>query len=609
MPAFRNPLIDDRLVSFLLYEVLDAESLCQLPTYADHDRDTFDMVLQGIRRLAREELYPSYRPMDEAPPQLRAGRVSVHPDMRRLYQQMVELGLIDATRPYEFGGQQLPHLVMGLATSYLMAGNLSVYGYIGLTNGAGHLIETFGDEALKQRFMRHMYDGEWTGTMALTEPQAGSSLSDITSSATPTDADHYLITGNKIFISGGDHDMCENIVHLLLARIDGAPAGTKGISLFAVPKLRSAGPGQTGLVDNDVHTAGLIHKIGWRALPSLVMSYGERGACHGWLVGEPHKGLSYMFQMMNEARLMVGLNSISTASVAYHESLEYARTRPQGRPLSDRNPTNPQVPIVEHADVRRMLLRQKAIIEGCMALYATATECVDRLAGGGDPEALIAEQHLLNLLTPIVKSYPAERGFEANALAMQIHGGYGYSSEYLPESWLRDQKLNTIHEGTTGIQSLDLLGRRAVAQGGAPLNVLAARIAATVAHARADAGAGDGVAAWCDALEHACQDALSLTAELGARGLSGDTEGMLRHSVDYLELLSIVAVAWQWLAMATAAHVGLVAEPSPEDADFYRGKLCAAQYYFATEVPRIEHLATLCRSAEDSYERMRPEWF
>lgn len=603
-----NPLLDDRLVHFVLYELLDAERLCQLPAFAEHNRDTFDMVLQSIRRLAREHFLPTYRPMDEAPPVLRDGAVIVHPQLRALYDQMVELGVIDGTRPESVGGQQLPALVMGLATAYLMAGNLSAYGYAGLTTGAAHLIEAFGSDELKERFMGKMYAGEWTGTMALTEPQAGSSLSDITTSATPTDDGHYLISGNKIFISGGDHDLRDNIVHLLLARIDGAPAGTKGISLFAVPKRR---PQDGQMVDNDVHVAGLIHKIGWRALPSLVMSYGEAGDCRGWLVGEPHRGLSYMFQMMNEARLMVGLNGIATASVAYHEALAYARTRPQGRTVTDRDPSKPQVAIIEHADVRRMLLRQKAIVEGSLALYATAAMCVDELVGyrdAIDDESVARRtdaQHLLDLLTPIVKSFPAERGFEANALAVQIHGGYGYSSEYLPESWLRDQKLNTIHEGTTGIQSLDLLGRRVVASGGAPLRVLAARITATITRAQS----AEVSAAWCAQLEAARDRFIALTQKLGMLGMSGQVDVMLRHSVDYLDLMSIVAIAWQWLDMSAAAKEAMKAGANEADASFYEGKLCAAQYWFATELPRIEHLASLCESGEDSYARMRADWF
>jgi butyryl-CoA dehydrogenase len=353
------------------------------------------------------------------------------------------------------------------------------YGFVGLTVGAGHLIEAFGTDELKERFMTKMYAGEWTGTMALTEPQAGSSLGDITTSATPTDDGYYLIKGSKIFISGADHGITENVVNLALARIDGAPDGTKGISLFAVPRLREEGG---SLVSNDVTVAGLIHKIGWRGLPSLALEFGDEGDCRGWLVGEPNQGLRYMFQMMNEARIMIGVNGAATASAAYHEALSYALDRKQGRQLGARG--GEQVSIIEHADVRRMLLRQKAIVEGSFALLGTVARYADISEQGASDEERERAGLLLNLLTPIAKTFPAERGFEANVLAIQVHGGYGYTSEYLPEAYMRDQKLNTLHEGTNAIQSMDLLGRKVMSKGGAPLRALAEEIGSTIARGR-----------------------------------------------------------------------------------------------------------------------------
>ncbi|MCG8416770.1 MAG: acyl-CoA dehydrogenase [Proteobacteria bacterium] len=595
--ASTNPLISDRDVEFLLYEVFGVEELCKLDAFSEHSRETFDLLLQSARRLARDILFPVYKAMDEDSPVLREGAVSVHPQLRTIYPRIVELGLINAARPEEVGGQSLPLCVAGMANAYLMAANLSAYAYIGLTSGAAHLIEAFGSDSLKRAFMTRMYSGEWSGTMALTEPQAGSSISDIQCAATPTDADHYLIKGAKIFISGGEHDLCENIVHLLLARIDGAPAGIRGVSLFAVPKKRLH-EGQ--LADNDVHAAGLIHKIGWRGLPSLVMSYGESEDCHGWLIGEPNQGISYMFQMMNEARLMVGLHGVATASAAYHEALVYARTRLQGRPIGNKNPHDPQIPIIEHADVRRMLLRQKAIVEGGLALLGASALYADLADHAASEDERHQAQLLVDVLTPIAKSFPAERGFESNTLALQIHGGYGYSSEYLPEAWLRDQKLNSIHEGTTGIQSYDLLGRRIMADGGGALRALENAVNQTIERARAV----DVPPQWRDDLSGALATIVRLTRELGKRGLSGDVEGMMLHSVDYLDLMSTFAVGWQWLAQAAAA-----CEERKDDPNFYRGKLCAAQYWFATEMPRIELLVDLCRSAEDSYARMQPDWF
>jgi alkylation response protein AidB-like acyl-CoA dehydrogenase len=604
MPAStpdRNPLIRDRDVAFLLYEVFDAERLCGLPPFADHSRDTFDAVLTSARRLARDHLYPAYAAMDREPPVLRDGQVHVHPRMRELYGRMVDLGLIGASRPESVGGQSLPRIVTSMASSYLMAANAAAYGYVLLTAGAAHLLEAFGSAQQKDAFMRRMYAGAWTGTMALTEPQAGSSLADVQSTATPSADGHYLIRASKIFISGGDHDLCENIVHLLLARIQGAPPGTRGISLFAVPKRRW----QDGaLVPNDVHAAGLIHKIGWRGLPSMVMSYGEAGDCHGWLVGEAHRGLGHMFQMMNDARIQVGLHGVATASVAYHESLAYAQTRAQGRPVAaprGNDPLQPPVPIIAHADVRRMLLRQKAIVEGGLALLARTSLYADLAEHAPAEEQRRAARLLLDLLTPVAKSFPAEKGFESNALAVQIFGGYGYSSEYPVESWLRDQKLNSIHEGTTGIQGLDLLGRRIVAEGGAALRALRQAIGETVARAQKS----QVQASWIETLQRSLATTEALIGALGARGLGGDADGMMRHSAHVLDLVSTLVVGWQWLELAAAAREAR----TPGDHGFYEGKLGAAQYWFATEMPRIEQLAALCRDGDDSYARMEPGWF
>ena len=594
-----NPLLSDRDVQFQLHELADVSTLCELPAFADHGRETFDLFVHSARTLARGALYPAYRALDAEPPKFANGRITVHPTMRALWPRLAELGILNSSRPYAVGGQQIPRSVAIVAEAYLMAGNAAAYGYIGLTTGAAHLIEAFGDEWLREQFMTRMYNGEWTGTMALTEPQAGSSLADITTRATRTADGSYRVTGNKIFISAGDHDLTANVVHLALARIDDAPPGVKGISLIAVPRLRPQG-GE--LVDNDVHTAGMIHKIGWRGLPSLVINFGERGDCHGWLVGQPHQGLAHMFQMMNEARIMVGVNGVATASVAYHEAVNYARERRQGRTPGARDPRTPQLPIVQHADVRRMLLRQKAIVEGGLSLIIQAAGYADRAEHHPDADIRRHNQRLLDVLTPVAKSFPAERGFEANTLALQIHGGYGYSSEYLPEAWLRDQKLNSIHEGTTGIHGLDLLGRRALADGA--LMALGREMTTTAADARA-AGVPSN---WIDRFDAAVQTTAALTMALAARGQQGEAEFMLRHSTDFLDLFGTVVIAWQWLRQAAVAARALPTA-SASDRGFYEGKLCAAQYWLATELPRIDHLADLCRRGEDSYARMQPEWF
>jgi butyryl-CoA dehydrogenase len=593
-----NPLLDDRGLDFVLHDVLDVGSLTRLPAFADHGRETFDAWIDLCRRFAREELFPAYRPLDESPPSLRDGKVSVHPRLRALWPRLCELGVIPAARPYDVGGQQLPATVALAADLYLMAGNCAAYAYAGLTSGAAHLVEAFASPALRERWLAPMHEGRVTGTMALTEPQAGSSLADVRTRATP-DGDAFRLQGSKIFISGGDHDLAGNVVHMVLARIDGAPPGTRGVSLFLVPKLRPAPGG--ALEDNDVRVSGLIHKIGWRALPSVVLSLGESGDCRGWLVGEPGRWLSAMFQMMNEARIMVGANGAATASVAYLESLAYARERTQGRPLGDRDPASPQVPIVEHADVRRMLLRQKAIVEGAIALVLQAAFLADLARHATSEEERRRAGLLLDLLTPVAKSFPAERGFESTALALQIHGGYGYSSEYLPEAWLRDQKLNSIHEGTTGIQGLDLLGRKVVAGGGAALQALGAEV--ETACLRAERAGVD--AAWVGAVRAAVADVGALTMELAGKGVSGDVDGMLLHSADYLELFSTVVVSWLWLLQAAAAREALAAGRGHPDT--LRGKLAAARYWLREELPRIGPLVAACRAGEDSYARVRPE--
>lgn len=590
-----NPLIDDRLVDFLLHEVHDAGGLAELPAFEGHDPETFDLFIVAARRLAREVLFPTYREMDTNGPRFDGKKITTHPALPSAYAKLVELGCVAATRPVEGGGQGLPELVYALGSAYLMAGNLGAYCYAGLTAGAAHLIEAFGTAELDAIYRRPMLEGRFTGTMALTEPHAGSSLGDVATRATPAADGSYRIRGSKIFISGGDHTVTENIVHLLLARIEGAPPGSKGISLFAVPQKRVEGD---AFVDNDVTVAGMIHKIGWRALPSLALEFGDRGDCHGYLVGEPNQGLRQMFQMMNEARLMVGVNGVATASVAYHEARLYALTRPQGR---RGRVDGPQVPIVEHPDVRRMLLRQKAIVEGALSLVAATARHADLAAHHPNLSTREESRLLLDLLTPVAKSFPAEWGFEANALAVQVHGGYGYTSEYLPEAFLRDQKLNSIHEGTTGIQSLDLLGRKVMAKGGAGVALLVARMQKAADEARALGVEAEDVAIF----EKAVTTVGSLTAELGARGASGDGDGMLGHSVDYLALFSIVCVGWQWLEMRAA--VERAPAETEERKAFAYGIRAASRYWLRTEVPKVAHLAHLCRTAEDSYLKVRPE--
>lgn len=591
-----NPLVRDRDVDFLLYEVHEVLRLCKMPAFAEHDRETFDLFLGSAAKLAREQLYPLLREMDEQPPKLIDGRVHEHPKMGELYAAMFELGILTAGRPESVGGAQLPTCITTIAYLYLMAANAGASGHALLTAGSAHLIESFGSEELKRTFMTPMYAGEWSGTMSLTEPQAGSGLGDLTSSATPIPDREgvYHIKGSKIFISGGDNQFLDNIVHLTLARRVGDPAGTRGISLFAVPRMR---PGADGLEFNDVHTSQLVHKIGWKGLPSLGLSYGESDDCEGWIVGEPCKGLSYMFQMMNEARLLVGANSTGTASAAYHESLAYARERTQGRRLDRSGGSTGPIPIIEHPDVKRMLLRQKAIVEGSMSLLIMTAGYADQARHGPDQDARDRAKLIVDILTPVTKTFAAERGFESCSLALQIHGGYGYSSEYLPELWLREQRLNSIHEGTTGIQSLDLLGRKVVAKGGKALMMLSEELRADIEDARR-CGVDEEL---CDTVKIELARASGLTQVLGGRGLGGDAVGMLAHSVDYLTLFSNLIISWQWLRMAAASCRALGRNLDNDTTDYYRAKIEAARYWIRTDLADNARLAVLCESGEDSY--------
>lgn len=586
-----NLLIDDDLTTLLLDEIVGLDALLELPGLDAHDRLSCVQYVDACRRFARERLLPSYGPMDRHALELVDGDLALHPDFGPLFRELAELGAIAATRPAEVGGSDLPLSVAAIAHAHLMAGNLGVYALAGLTTGAARLIESFGDDATRALFMTPMYEGRWTGTMALTEPQAGSSLADVALRARPSEDGRYRLEGTKIFISGGAHDVAENLVHLTLARIEGAPAGTGGVSLFAVPARRPEGD---RLVPNDVRCVGVFHKIGWRALPSVQLAYGEAGDCHGWLIGPPNRGVAQMFQMMNEARLMVGFNAAATASVAYHEALAYARERPQGRPLGVRDASRPQVPIVEHADVRRMLLRQKAIVEGSLALLAHTARLADEAERLPDAEARTAAHRLLDLLVPIAKTFPAERGFEANSLAIQVLGGYGYTTEYRPEAWWRDQKLNSIHEGTSGIQALDLLGRKAIAGGGVALGLLAERVRASTAQARALGLEDPGLAA----LEDGVDALLRTTAVVGQRGAAGDVEAMLRHAADYLDAASCLVVGWALLDLARAATARRLGR---------EGRVAAWRYWASTELVRVPAVLERVESGETSFATLSPD--
>ena len=596
-------LINRRDLDFQLFEVLRAQDLTQRARHADHSRETFAAALDTAHTIAEEKFAPHNRASDEHEPRFEDGRVHMIAEVREALDAFCAAGLLAPAKDYEQGGMQLPVVLAQACAALFKSANGATSSYAWLTLGNANVIERFGTEAQKRKYLGALLSGRFFGTMALTEPQAGSSLSDLATSATPQADGSYRIKGSKIFISGGDHELRENIVHLVLARIPGAPPGVKGISLFTVPKLRVHDDGSLG-PRNDVKLSGLIHKTGWRGTTSTMLSFGDEGDCVGELVGQPHQGLACMFHMMNEARIGVGMGAVMYGYRGYLASLQYARERLQGRPPASKDPQQPQVPLVAHADVRRMLLAQKAYVEGAFALGLYAARLVDEQKTGDSDSARAEAGLLLDLLTPIVKSWPSQWCLEANSLAIQIHGGYGYTREYPVEQFWRDNRLNMIHEGTHGIQALDLLGRKAVMQQGAAIALLGRELQACVAQARA----WPALAGHAAALQTAWDDVQATLAVL-APLLRGDADRALANASVFLEAFGHTVLAWTWLRQAVVAQQALEQGDAPHDADFYRGKLQACRWFFHWELPRTAPQHQLLRSLDDSTLAMQDGWF
>ena len=591
-----------RDIKFQLYEVLNAESLTKYPYFQDHDRDSFDMVLEAADQIAEKMLFPILTEMDRNEPQLVDGKIRVHEGMKAIVKRFGEDGWINAGFSYEQGGQQIPVSVLNMSAFILQAANYSASVFPFLTTGAANLILTFGSKTLQETYTPKMFSGAWQGTMALTEPDAGSSLSDITTSATPSVKEGvYKIKGQKIFISCGDHDACDNVIHLMLARIVGAPAGVKGISLFVVPQKRLVANSDE-LESNDVISAGVYHKMGYKGAPIAHLMMGENDNCEGYLVGEAHKGLPYMFQMMNEARVGVGTNAMAIGTAAYHASLKYAKERPQGRKINEKDPTKPQTLIINHADVKRMLLFQKAVVEGSLSLicycnYLTDIGHVEQ--GEAKENALL----LLDFLTPIAKSYPSEMCCLTTSAAVQIHGGAGYTTEFPVEQYYREARIHPIHEGTTGIHGLDLLGRKTIIKNGKAAQLFAVEITKTIEATTAFPELGP--------LSINLQKAAFTTQKVTAHLLTVATtnvEAYLADATLYLEMVGIITIAWQWLRQAQVAQKALNDNPNL-DADFYQGKLMTAKYFYEYELVKIDALAKRLSSSDYITIDMKSEWF
>ncbi|MEE4633919.1 acyl-CoA dehydrogenase [Pseudomonas alliivorans] len=596
-------LLSSRNLAFELYEVLDAEALIRRERFAEHTRETFDAAIGTARTIAEKYFAPHNRKADENEPLYEHGAAVLIPEVKPAVDAFLEAGFLNAARDFEAGGMQLPTLLSQACFAHFQAANAGTTAYPFLTMGAANLIESFGNDEQKQRFLQPMIEGRFFGTMALTEPHAGSSLSDIRTRAEPAADGSYRLRGNKIFISGGDHNLSENIVHMVLAKLPDAPGGVKGISLFIVPKFLVNDDGSLGR-RNDVLLAGLFHKMGWKGTTSTALNFGDNGECVGYLVGKPHHGLSYMFQMMNEARIGVGMGAVMLGYAGYLYSLDYARERPQGRLPDNKSPDSAPVSIIQHTDVRRMLLTQKAYVEGAFDLGLYAARLFDD-AQTGETEQMRQQAHeLLDLLTPIVKSWPSEFCLKANELAIQILGGHGYTREYPVEQHYRDNRLNPIHEGTHGIQSLDLLGRKLAQNGGAGLKQLVRLIADTAQRASAHSQL-DHLRQPLEQLVTALQ---GVTVGLLTDLAQGNVNVALANSALYLKAFGHTVIGWRWLEQAIRAEEGL-SKGNAADVDFYKGKLQAARYFLTWEVPACHHELAILQARDDVCLSMQNEWF
>jgi butyryl-CoA dehydrogenase len=473
-----------------------------------------------------------------------------------------------------------------------------------LTNANSNLIEAYGTPEQIEKWVTPQRAGRFYGTMAMTEPSAGSGLADLITSAIPTDDGDYLISGNKIYISGGDHNLSENIVHLVLARVKGAPKGIKGVSLFIVPKFLVNEDGSVG-EHNDVNLAGLFHKMGGRGHTSCALSFGEKGGAKGYLVGEEGKGLFYMFHMMNEARIMVGTGAAITALTGYQYSLDYAKDRPQGRLLSNKDPESKPVSIIEHPDVRRMLITQKAYAEGAYALCLYGSQLSDDEKTAPTEEERAKAHLLLDFLTPIIKTWPSVYGPLSNDLAIQVLGGHGYTSEYPVEMFYRDNRLNPIHEGTTGIQSLDLLCRKVPMKNFAGYGAMLNEILTTAKLAEGI----DSLKEFSQSLSEAVATLKDATNSVMAASQSKDPDMVFSNSVAYLDMFGHIVISWLWLKQGMVSQAALEKAPHADDEKFYRGKLQAMQYFFRSELPKINNWAALVKNIDSTSFDMQADWF
>ena len=600
-------------LDFLLNDWLKVEDLNQRERFAEHSAETFAAVLDTCEKIAREKFAPFNRLIDTQEPHFDGERVHLPEASHAASAAYVGSGMLAAAQDYELGGMQLPCVIEMAANAFFSKASVALGGYAMLTSGNANLLMAHGTPLQREVFANNEFSGRWFGTMCLSEPQAGSSLSDVATRAEPDGAGfeaeplgpRYRLKGNKMWISAGEHELTENIIHLVLAKIPGPDGkltpGTRGMSLFIVPKHMVDATGQLTGERNDVALAGLNHKLGCRGTSNCLLNFGEgkftpsgHAGAVGYLVGQPGEGLKCMFHMMNEARIGVGLGAAMLGYAGYEASLAYARQRPQGRVMGPggKDASQPQRPIIEHADVKRMLLAQKSYVEGGLALELYCARLVDELHSGTPAAAQEAAQ-VLEVLIPIAKSWPSEWCLEANSLAIQVLGGYGYTRDFPVEQYWRDNRLNMIHEGTHGIHGLDLLGRKVVMNGGQAVLALAARINQTIANARAV----PALSAQADALAAAL---LQVSAATQSAWSSGVPEEALANATPYLQAFGHMVLAWLWLDLTLCAGM---------ETDFARGKRAAAGYFFAYELPKIDAWLGVVASREALCREMQDSWF
>ena len=587
---------DRRDVDFVLHEQFRAGDLAKHEKYAEFNRKTIDLIVTEARNFALKELLPINKEGDEIGVTFDAGKVSVPESFHRAYKLLKEGEWIAMAEDVEVGGQGMPHLVERAASDFLLGANFAFMLYSGLTHGAGKLVETFGSQAQKDMYLKKLYSGEWSGTMLLTEPEAGSDVGALTTSAVKNPDGTYSLSGSKIFISGGEHDMTENIVHPVLARIEGAPAGTKGITLFLAPKYLVNPDGSLGEF-NDVVCTGIEEKMGIHGSATCSLTLGGKGKCVGELIGQENKGMMEMFLMMNEARLLVGFQGFACATASYMEALNYARTRVQGRPLTaGKDASVGGVPIIQHPDVRRQLMNMKVFVEGLRSLIYYVGYCMDmaRIAGSDAEKEKYAD--LVEILTPIVKGYGTDRAFEVCSHGVQIFGGYGYTKEYPAEQFLRDCRITMIYEGTNGIQAMDLLGRKMTMKKGKLVKDLFGEINKTIADA-----------AQIGALKESADKVAAALNKLGETGRHLGMTAMENVNKAFLyahplqDACGDVVMAWMLLWRAAVAARAL--ENKPKDAAFYEGQIKSLTYFVNMILPgtmgKMDAIMTTDTSAID----------